>query len=175
MVQYFAFNFVPKGYAACNGALLQIMQNQALFALLGTQYGGNGTTTFGLPDLQGRVIVSQSSGHSMGEKSGVPAATLLTPNMPSHTHTATATILANTNITSPTNVATPAGNYMSGGPSLRGGTTDKLYAAPPSNGQLGSPVVTVGNAGGGVPFSTQNPYLALTCGIATVGLFPSRN
>lgn len=174
MVQYFAFDFVPKGYAACNGALLSIQSNTALFALLGTYYGGNGSTTFGLPDLQGRAVVGQSSSLTIGEKFGNTSATLLTANMPSHTHTVTATIPANSSNAG--NVAAPAGNYPSAGPSGGRGGTTSLYTPPAQqNGQLGNPTFTVAAAGNGIPFNTQNPYLALTACISTVGIFPSRN
>ena len=175
MVQYFAFGWAPKGYALCNGAQISISQNQALFALLGTQYGGNGTTTFALPDLQGRSIIGQSNSLTMGEKFGTPTATLLTTNMPMHTHSVAAIPVpscTNTGRGGGPTLTDPTGhvysNLLSGGGAL-------YNSAPTPGANLGAPSVTVGVAGQSVPFSTQNPYLAVTATIATVGLFPSRN
>ncbi len=174
MVQYFAFGWAPKGYALCNGAQMSIQQNQALFALLGTQYGGNGTTTFGLPDLQGRSIVGQSNGHMMGEKFGTPSATLLATNMPMHTHSVAPIPVpscTNTGRGGGATLTDPTGHVYS---NLSGGAL--LYnSAPTSGANLGAPSVTVGAAGQNVPFSTMNPYLAVTACISTIGIFPSRN
>src|SRR5579871_4687503 len=89
-VQYYAFSFAPKGWAACNGQLLAIATNQALFALLGTNYGGDGRTTFGLPDMRGRAIQGWSNQNTLGEKTGTEAATMLINNLPTHTHTSSA-------------------------------------------------------------------------------------
>ncbi len=174
MVQYFAFDFAPKGYALANGALLSIQQNAALFSLFGTFYGGNGTTTFGIPDLRGRAIIGQSTSYTMGERIGTATTSLLTSNMPVHTHTATATIAASNNKTTD-NVNSPGGNYPAGVFEQRG--TGLMYTATlgANPGTLGAPTVTVNPAGGSVPFNTQNPYLAVTACVATVGLFPSRN
>lgn len=174
MVQYFAFNFAPKGYMECNGQLLPINQYAALFSLLGTYYGGNGVQTFALPDLRGRAIVSMGTNYSIGEQFGSSSVTLLTANMPSHTHTATGNVLANVATTG--NVATPAGNFLSGG-NPGGGRVpaEKQYATPPGNAQLGASVVNVSIAGGNLPISTENPYQALNCCIAIIGIFPSRN
>lgn len=171
MVQYFAFNFAPKGYALCNGAQLSIAQNQALFALLGTMYGGNGQTTFALPDLQGRSVTGQSSSHTIGEKYGVPSVTLLTSNMPAHTHVVPG--IANpafTNTRGGGNINLPSPNYPANP------TAGNMYSATQGRSQfLGAPQVTVGNAGSATPLNTQNPYLAVTACIATMGIFPSRN
>ena len=170
MIQYFAFDWAPKGYALCNGALLPIAQNQALFALLGTFYGGNGTSNFGLPDLRGRAMISQGTNFTMGEKLGAEHATLLTTNMPMHTHTATGVISAFNNPRGSGDQNDPTSNYPSST------NTGNMYsAALQANSFLGAPTVTVGTAGSNVPFNTLNPYLALTCAIATSGLFPSRN
>ena len=171
MVQYFAFDWAPKGYALCNGALLSISQNSALFALLGTFYGGNGTTNFALPDLRGRGIVGQSSSLTMGEVFGTPSVTLLTSNMPSHTHSATGAIACNNTLGS---VTDPTGAYPAGIHPGRG--TGQMYATTQGSGVfLGAPSVIIATSGSSVPFSTQNPYLAVTATIATVGIFPSRN
>jgi len=174
MVQYFAFDWAPRGYALCNGALLSIQQNAALFSLLGTQYGGNGIQTFALPDLRGRSVVGQSNTFSMGEIFGSTTATMLTTNMPSHTHTASGNIAGNSGSGA---VADPTGAYPAGLTAGRGATAT-LYAAAPGSGQLlgaGSPQMTVNLAGSGQPFSVQNPYLAVTATITLQGIFPSRN
>ena|SRR5579872_5799024 len=171
MVQYFAFDWVPKGYTSANGALLSIQQNAALFALFGTFYGGNGTSTFGLPDLRGRSVVGMSNSYTIGEKFGTPTVTLLTTNMPGHTHTVPSLAIGafvapgiGGNANDPTN-AYPA--------SPSAGT---LYGPNPGTNQyLGVPTVTVATAGQSLPFNTQNPYLAITACVSTVGLFPSRN
>lgn len=171
-VQYFAFDFAPKGYMSCSGQLLSIQQNAALFALLGTYYGGNGVQTFGLPDLRGRAVVGQGQNFTMGEMFGTPSVTLLTTNMPSHTHTAVGSISANNGaggVTDPTN-AYPAGLVPG-----RGGVATMYTSTPVSGTNLGTPTVSVAAAGANLPFSTQNPYLAITATIATVGIFPSRN
>jgi len=179
MVQYFAFDWAPKGYALCNGALLSISQNSALFALLGTFYGGNGTTNFALPDLRGRAVVGQSNSHTIGERFGTPTVTLLTSNMPMHTHTASGAIGCNNTNTGGT--GTPNSNYPAGlAASGRGAGATMYTATADTNVFLGSTAspavsVTIGMTGQGIPFNSQNPYLAITATIATVGLFPSRN
>src|ERR1043166_4600747 len=89
-IRLFSFGFAPKGWANCDGQLLPINQNQALFALLGTTYGGNGQTTFGLPNLQGRVSIHLGHGHTLGERGGEQAHTLSIPELPTHTHAAMA-------------------------------------------------------------------------------------
>jgi len=173
MVQYFAFGWAPKGYALCNGALLSIQQNAALFSLLGTYYGGNGVNTFALPDLQGRSIISQSNSFTMGEKLGTATASLLTSNMPLHSHTASGAIGCNTG-NGTQSIPTggfPAVPVTSG----RGGGPVSVYGTPATGSPLGGVTVTVGATGSAVPFNTQNPYLAVTACIATIGLFPSRN
>ena len=172
MIQYFACNFNPRGYALCDGSQLAIQQNAALFSLLGTYYGGNGTTTFALPDLRGRSVVGQSTSHTIGEKFGTPSATMLTVNMPAHTHTApsiqTPAFTGSRGGSGDVNIPTSAfaANPIGG----------NMYTATPGRSEfLGAPSVVVGVAGSNTPFSTQNPYLALTACIATQGIFPSRN
>ena len=171
MVQYFAFDWAPKGYALANGALLSIPQNSALFALFGTYYGGNGTTTFGLPDLRGRSVIGQSNSHTMGEKFGTPTVTLLTSNIPSHTHLVP-TMPVNCNVNARGGNTTDPTNAYPSTPDQ----SETMYAqTSTANANLGAASVTVNPAGQGLPFNTQNPYLAVTATIATVGLFPSRN
>ena len=173
MVQYFSFDWAPKGYALANGALVSITQNQALFALFGTFYGGDGRTTFGMPDLRGRCVIGQSNSYTMGEKFGAAAATLLTTNMPSHTHSATGKFACNNTGAS---TGTPANtNFPAELKAKKGGTANMYTATPDANTYLGAPTIIVGTAGQSVPFNTQNPYLAVTACVSTVGLFPSRN
>jgi len=174
MVQYFAFDWTPRGYMNCNGALLSIATNTALFSLLGTTYGGDGRVTFALPDLRGRSVVNQGSSFSMGEVFGTTSATMLTTNMPSHTHTATGNVAGNSGTGG---VADPTGAYPSGATAGRG-VTATVYAASPVAGQFlgsGSPQLTVNLAGSNAPFSVLNPYLAVTATICNQGIFPSRN
>src|ERR1700744_2749791 len=123
MIQYYAFDFAPRGWAACNGSLLAINQNQALFSLLGTQYGGNGQTTFALPDYRGRAITGVGNGSNMGQPAGAENALLQLNNLPAHTHTVTQTAQLGANSTAGT-APSPARAYPSE-PSDR----TNLYAA----------------------------------------------
>ncbi len=161
-----AYDFAPRGWALCQGQLLNISQNQALYALLGTSYGGDGKTTFALPDLRGRKIVGQGNSptfgyFAVGQKAGVESITLSNQTMPAHTHQVT--LRANTN---PGGVdATNA--YFAGGA--------KVYTAQPFNSSLNAAEAVVGIQGGSQPFSILNPYLTMNYSIATTGFFPSRN
>ena len=195
-VQAFGFNFAPRGWSTCSGQLIAISQNSALFSLLGTSYGGNGQTTFGLPDLRGRSAISFGQGpglspYEIGQASGSESTTLTTLNMPTHTHAAVATAGAGTvditatlkaNSAAGANALPAAGNYLAGMTGKTGfyatsaGTTVDL-AGVTATGTVngGAPTVTVANNGGSQPFSTLNPYLALNFCIALSGVFPSRN
>ena len=159
-IRLFSFGFAPKGWALCNGQLLPINQNQALFALLGTTYGGDGRTTFGLPNLQGRVPIHVGSGHSLGEQAGEQAHTLSIAEVPAHVHTAQASAASGTQ-----NV--PANNMML---SQRAA---EIYR-PPSN---LAPMIagTVANAGGSQAHLNMQPFLTLNFCIALQGIFPSPN
>jgi microcystin-dependent protein len=153
-----SFDFAPKGWAQCNGQLLPINQNQALFSLLGTMYGGDGRTTFALPDLRGRVPVHRGAGLSQGQRLGEEAHTLTQAEMPTHGHQLMA---------SPTNANQPMpSNAVLGG-------ANNAYAAPASLTTL-TPQ-SVGTAGGSQAHENRHPYLALNWCIALVGVFPSRN
>ncbi len=162
----FGFNFAPRGWAFCNGQLLSIAQNTALFSLLGTTYGGDGVTTFGLPDLRGRAAVQfgQSPGlsqYDLGERGGAETTTLTLANMPAHTH--------------PVNVPTtdsPAGTDDPNGTILANGGTAIYGAVNEGNGSYGG--ITSGIVGSNMPFSIQSPYLALNYCIALQGIYPSR-
>ncbi len=160
----FAGNFAPRGWAFCNGQILPIAQNTALFSILGTTYGGNGQTTFALPDLRSRVPVHAGQGpglssYTLGQTGGVESVTLTANEMPAHSHTAT-NPAANVDPTS----NRPAANLAP----ARGGA----YAPTPAA-QLAGP--TVAPAGGSQPHSNVQPHLTLNYIIALQGIFPSRN
>jgi microcystin-dependent protein len=165
-IRVFGFGFAPKGWAVCNGQTLAINQNAALFALIGTTYGGNGTTTFNLPDLQGRSPLHTGAGFTgvgfpLGQAAGEPAVTLSQAQMPAHTHTAS----ANAGVTNGSNATTPAGNFWgNGGVNAYAATSDS------SMNPASVPVF-----GGGQPHENMSPYLVLNFCIAMAGIFPSRN
>jgi microcystin-dependent protein len=156
-IRIFSFNFAPKGWAMCNGQLLAINQFQALFALLGTTYGGNGTQNFALPNLQGQVPVHFGSGFTQGQTGGEASHTLITSEMPAHTHIVSGNSTANT--------ASPAGDTWATAPA-------NAYATTASGAMLPS---AIGQAGGSQPHENRQPYLVLNVCIAMVGIFPSRN
>ena len=167
-IQYWGCTFIPKGYMACNGQLMAINQYTALFALLGTTYGGNGQTNFALPNLQGRTIVGASNGTGMGVVTGTESVTMLPGHLPIHTHTGgSAKIGVNATTGGST---TPTGTYFG-----FSGRTVSLYATGNTSNNLGAASTSISVAGGGSPIPIRNPYLGLYCSIATVGLFPSRN
>jgi microcystin-dependent protein len=158
-IKIMSFAFPPKGWALCNGQLLPINQNQALFSLLGTVYGGNGQTTFALPNLQGRVPIHRGSGYTIGQLGGEASHTLLQTEMPTHVHTVAASSAA-TNGTS-----SPNGNFLGGG--------NNVYSAPQSLTALNPATVT--SVGNSQPHENMSPYLVLSFCIALQGIYPSRN
>lgn len=172
----FGFGFAPRFWALCNGQLLPINQNQALFSLLGTTYGGNGTTNFALPDLRGRSMLSFGSGagqpnYVLGQAGGTPTATLTVANLPPHTHTVQATVSQPAS-SGGGGADTPSGNI----PANSGGQLN--YAAPgAATGSLAPAAVNVPSqaAGSNVPVSIMPPYLVLNTCIAVSGIFPSRS
>jgi microcystin-dependent protein len=196
-IRMVGFNFAPNGWALCQGQILSISQNSALFSLLGTYYGGNGVSTFQLPDLQGRspVGVGQGVGLSninIGEVAGTENMTLTTSNMPQHTHVATVTagaagtasiaIPASTSTASGTQSAAPTVNSVLGTVSVSG-RQGELYSTAtadvtlkPFNASVtaGAPTVTNSLAGQNTPFALRNPYLGINFCIALEGVFPSR-
>lgn len=160
-IQIFAFDFAPKGWASCNGQILPIAQNQALFSLLGTTYGGNGQTTFALPDLRGRVpIHPDNAGFTQGQVSGSEGVTLLVSQIPAHTHSVSAQAASGT-------VATPVGNFPGQLPAGR------AIFSNTAGSQMNAGAVS--NAGGSQPHSNMQPYTVLNICIALTGIFPSRN
>ena len=182
-IKMFAGNFNPRGYALCNGQLLDIAQNPALFSLLGTIYGGDGRTTFGLPDLRSRSPVHAGNGpglppKSLGQKSGLPTTTLNVTNLPSHTHPATSTS------TSTAHAATPAGNSNDAVNNFwadDAGVSSGTYHSGGANATMNAGAVTtettttVGNTGNNVPFENYHPHQCVNFLIALQGIFPSRN
>ena len=166
-----SFNFAPKGWAMCNGQFLPINQNQALFSILGTTYGGNGQTTFALPDLRGRAPMHTGGGHTLGERAGSTVTTLTTANLPSHFHGFTFQPPCNSSSSADMNSSDPTGKYPAVSPASSYGTTADVNLATPDN----QTTVTTGNAGGSQPFSVMQPYTVLNFCIALIGIFPSRN
>jgi microcystin-dependent protein len=156
-IRLMSFNFAPKGWAMCNGQLLPINQNQALFSLLGTTFGGDGRVNFALPDLRGRVPIHVGSGHTLGERGGEQAHTVSIAELPQHTHVINANTGAG-NATAPVNALlakAPAATY-----------------APPSQPVAMNPG-SVLNVGGSQAHLNMQPFLALTFCIALQGIFPS--
>lgn len=166
----FGFNFAPNGWLLCNGQTLAISQYAALFALLGTTYGGNGQTTFQLPNLQGLVPVHQGTGgggtYVMGEASGSPNVTLLANNMPIHNH------LVNAVTTTTNNVASPSNAHPATATAEPRGTTASPYSTANPNATMNPN--TIGQAGGNAPHNNMQPYLVVNFCIAMQGIFPSR-
>ena len=164
-IRLFPYNFAPRSWAFCNGQIMAISQMTALFSLLGTTYGGNGQTTFALPDLRGRRAISSGQGpglqfYDLGQVSGVETVTLIQTEMPQHTHS----VLASTSDSSSKN---PSQNIL-------GGTASPVYAAVATANATLAPQ-TIGMAGGSQPHENRAPYLTLNYCIAMEGIYPSRN
>ena len=158
-IRIMSFGFPPKGWALCNGQLLPINQNQALFSLLGTTYGGDGRTTFGLPNLQARAPIHMGAGHTLGERGGEQAHTLSISELPTHTHTANAS-------SSPGNAVVPTGAVLGSPLNLSYRSPDALTSFIPA---------TVANVGGSQAHLNMQPFLVLNFCIALQGIFPSQN
>jgi microcystin-dependent protein len=165
LITMFAGNFAPRGWALCNGQLMSIAQNTALFSILGTTYGGDGQVTFALPNLQGRVPIhpGQSPGttnYSLGETAGVENVTLLANNMPAHNHTVAATETASSS--DPKDMV----------PANESASRTSIYGTPDGTTMAAG---MIGLAGGSQPFSIVQPFQCINFIICTEGLFPSRN
>jgi len=166
-IRMFGGNFAPRGWAFCDGQLLAIAQNTALFSLLGTTYGGDGRTTFGLPDLRGRAPIHEGSGpglsnYPLGSKGGSETTTLTVQNLPSHNHVARA--------------AGPAGNSNDAIGNVwadDAGVSSATYSSAAATGSMRGDAI--GNTGGNQSFSNVQPYLAVSFIIALQGVYPSRN
>jgi microcystin-dependent protein len=166
----FAGNFAPRGYMLCQGQLLSISQNAALFSLLGTTYGGNGTTTFALPDLRGRAPIGTGSGPGLppvneGQIAGTTTASILISNLPPHSHALNAS-------TNAAGLTVPTNNLLGSVQDSNQGQSTAYVAAPGNTIMAPS---AIGNTGNGTPLNIQNPYLGINYIIATTGMFPSRN
>lgn len=177
-IMLFGGNFAPRGWALCDGQLLPISQYTALFSILGTTYGGDGESTFGLPDLRGRVAVHEGDGpgldpKSLGEKGGQNEVSLTANNLPSHTHSTVVTHSLTLNATPASAQEEEAGDNAL--------ATAEIYAdAAPTEalraGSVGGTVnVTLANSGNNVPFGNEQPYQVLNYIIALVGTYPSRS
>jgi len=156
-IRVMSFVFAPKGWALCNGQLLPINQNQALFSLLGTTFGGDGRVNFALPDLRGRTPIHVGSGHTLGERAGEQAHTLSIAEIPTHVHVLQATTLEG-------DTPIPSGNVLADSPS-------QLYAAASGLTTLGAGSIT--NTGGSQAHLNMQPFLTLSFCIALQGIFPS--
>lgn len=164
-VMLFGGNFAPRGWAFCDGSLLPISENDALFALIGTTYGGDGQVTFALPDLRSRVPIHQGTGaglstRTIGEAAGSESVTLISSQLPSHTHTVVVTTASAT-------TGVPSNTVTLGVASI------DIYSAQAAN--IALHPQTISNAGGNQPHENRQPYMAMNYVIALEGVFPSRN
>lgn len=163
-MRIFSFGFAPKGWALCNGQILSINQNQALFSILGTTFGGNGVTTFALPNLQGNVPVYVGQGIVLGQAAGSTNVTVTLPQLPQHMHMMAASSAA-------AGSATPDMNVFATVPAAVG----NVYSQNPVNYDAPLNPLAIGLAGNSQPHNNMQPYLVLNICIALVGIFPSRN
>jgi len=161
-IRIFSFSFPPKGWALCNGQLLAINQNQALFSILGTTYGGNGQTSFALPNLQGRVPLHPGQGIALGQQAGSETVALSISQLPTHSHGLAAS-------TDPAAATLPTGNALA--KKARFGAD--VYAAPAAETSLHP--ASLGSTGGSQPHENMQPFTVLSFAIALQGIFPSQN
>ncbi len=162
-IRLVGFNFAPRGWAFCDGQILPINQNQSLYSLLGTTYGGDGRTSFALPDLRGRTPIHVGDGHTLGQKSGAETVALTAAEIAGHTHTAKASSTA-------ANIGNPNGKVLAASD-----PGQNHYRNPEAATMTALRSGTVANAGGGQAHNNMQPYLAVNFCIALLGLFPSRN
>jgi microcystin-dependent protein len=158
-IRIMSFNFPPRGWAQCNGQFLPINQNQALFSLLGTTYGGNGQTTFALPDMRGSVPIHFGSGFTLGQRGGEYNHTVTMSEMPAHNH------FVNVSTTATGGLANAVGHFLGGGNNVYHAVSNLTTMTP----------ATITNIGGSQPHTNTQPYLVLMFCIALQGIFPSRN
>ena len=159
-IRIMSFSFPPKGWALCNGQLLPINQNQALFSLMGTTYGGDGRVNFGLPDLRGRTPIKDGAGHTLGERGGETAHTLSISELPTHTHVVNLSDNPGTPVIGATNMLSNSGDE-------RRFTSDNTNLNAMGN-------QTSGNTGGSQAHQNMQPYLTLSFCVALQGIFPSQ-
>ena len=167
-IRIMSFNFPPKGWAMCNGQFLPINQNQALFALLGTTFGGNGQTTFALPDLRGRTPIHVGSGHTLGERAGEQAHTLTINELPQHSHVLNAKSVVST--TSIPNIPPPP----AAAPFFSNSAPSTVYTTDSSS-LTAMNAAAITNVGGSQAHENRQPFLILSFCIALQGIFPSPN
>ncbi|MFA5328471.1 MAG: tail fiber protein [Prolixibacteraceae bacterium] len=160
-IRIMSFQFAPKGWALCNGQLLPINQNQALFSLLGTTFGGDGRVNFALPDLRGRAPIHNGSGHTLGERGGEQAHTLSIAELPTHTHVV--------------NLSDNAGSPNFNGTNMLSNSGDEKRFTSEGTNLSAMSSQTVGNTGGSQAHLNMQPFLALSFCIALQGIFPSPN
>jgi microcystin-dependent protein len=163
-IRMFAGNFAPANWAFCDGQIIAINQNQALFALIGTTYGGDGVQTFGLPDLRGRAPVHESgaTGFTIGARAGTETVAVTAQQLPAHTHTPRGATVGN--------AAGPVGNYWS---TDSGGNVAAYHTVPPApNGQMNGAALS--SVGGNQAHQNMQPFLAISYIISLFGIFPSR-
>ena len=158
-IRIFAGNFAPAGWMLCNGQILPISENETLFQLIGTTYGGDGQSTFGLPDLRGRVPVHQGSGFALAQMGGQETVTLTTSQLPQHTHNAAAA-------SSPGNTDSPAGVNS------KAAVATPLYSTAATNAQMNAGAISA--TGGSQPHDNMSPYLTINYIISLFGIFPSQ-
>lgn len=158
-IRIMSFSFPPKGWALCNGQLLPINQNQGLFSLLGTTYGGDGRVNFALPDLQGRAPIHTGSGYTLGQRGGAESHTVTQSELPQHTHPMQASSQL-------ANAPSPSNNVLAS-------TSGDAYANAANLTSLAAGSMT--NVGGNQPHENRQPYLVLSFCIALQGIFPSQN
>jgi microcystin-dependent protein len=168
-IWFFGSNFAPVNFALCDGALMPISQNEALYAVLGTTYGGDGVNTFALPDLRGRGLISQGQGpglssYQLGQLSGSEAVTLTVSNLASHSHL----VNAGTNATAQAPTSSMYINQV-----MSGSNAEIFFSNATPNDTLAA--TTISTAGSSLPVSIVQPVLAVTCIIALYGIFPSQN
>lgn len=156
-IRLMSFDFAPRGWALCNGQLLPINQNQGLFSLLGTTFGGDGRVNFALPDLRGRVPIHVGSGHTLGERGGTPFHTLSVAELPTHTHTVNASA-------TPGDTAVPGGTVLANSPSRLYRDASNLTSLRPGS---------ISNIGGSQAHLNMQPFLTISFCIALQGIFPS--
>ena len=175
-VRMFAGNFAPRGWQLCNGQLLSIAQWTAVFALVGTTYGGNGQTTFGMPDFRGRIAVgaqnAQGPGlpiYQLGEMAGTPTTTLIVTNLPIHNHTLSGTVSMVANAGTDGQTDDPTGRRLAGDNIFTSFTNEPATMAPFQSS------LVVGISGSNAPFNNMPPYLGMNYIICVEGIFPSRD
>ncbi|APY11735.1 hypothetical protein BWZ22_11020 [Seonamhaeicola sp. S2-3] len=172
-IQAFAFHFAPRGWAECNGQLLSITDNPALFSLLGNTYGGDGQTTFALPDLRNRSLVGVSANIAQGNYGGQESIKLKVENLPSHSHKSTLKVNSKNATLEKAEVDASIATVGTGG--ARDFSAVKSYNIDTPDISLNSESIEINNTGDGVAFNNRNPYLGIKYCIALQGIYPSRN